>query len=695
MSRFRVLVGSVLCGISLNACKVKSPDKSDLRASGAGAFQATKRIYDKFFDHQPTNSELRTLNNLTYDQQVAQILSSKEFDQEGFFRLHRDRLLLQQEGSKEWLNASQEHFCALKLDMADISAADRNGAGYWQILRNNEHWVPVVETSVPVVRNCFLETDVASLKMALKDSSNSPSFYAQDKYSHARFCLHTLKQVNSIAGVPSAPLLPFTEIVDGINAVPPDQERGSLIYHPIGEKILAASLNRTLLSYGPGGNISLPPGNQPLFVQSFGPESGCKYLWIDPNNTSFNLGQQGAFDYRPYAPRLPSSSAAMGDPQDGLIVDRLAGGIPRGTLYVKVNLPDSLVGIHSSPYWLMRHPTTNRNQHLHRAKRIFSAYFCSEINADAANAEGGAPKMNANLDAYFGPDDVHKNGASNCYQCHSLIQPMANFFGALSHGDIPVDFAPKGNMYFSSEGFDRPGGLFDGKRMLPVKGSDRGLMGLANVLSTNPEVERCIVNTAWSSLVSSGHEMTDAERTAAIRAFQNGGKVSFNALLKHLLIESPRSRALFEKGEPAFAQLSQAEELKCDPPSEAATSSAKELLGKSCNGCHDAQDPTFIDRNGKFDEKSYLQKFSSDVGAAQAERHGELWQKLYCSILRDTMPSGGEKFSGKTKTDVLCFLKNSRDNLAKTNSIPAGFLNKLCKGPLEAEKEPHLKGVHP
>ena len=113
---------------------------------------------------------------------------------------------------------------------------------------------------------------------------------------------------------------------------------------------------------------------------------------------------------------------------------------PTSTLMVRAKISPKVVGLMADPFWLARHPTNTKNRGLHRARVVMFSYFCKEVSPAAAELAGGAAQVVPELAPYFPPGDIHQTASQACYNCHSTLMPLANFFTAMDKNDDPPPF---------------------------------------------------------------------------------------------------------------------------------------------------------------------------------------------------------------------------------------------------------------
>ncbi len=706
-----VVLGTVL--IEQSCMRRVSGPESALNVAPVGAVQSVVSVFRRVIGRDPGPSEINALKDLGYDALVKAVLASSQFDQEGFFNLHRERLLLNREGTPSWVKNSYNDYCALKLELAEEAAADRGSAGYWDVLRYRERWLPLGDFTVNA---CFFGTDVATILAAYAEQSAqtlNPG-EATPRRTAATTCLRDLPFAMPTTGDEN-PEEKFKALISSLKTLSPDQQKLSLLAVPPGEALFLTLVQRNVFP----DYLQLPEGTpqakdlalelvkkegSPVLLQEFGQAASqqCKFTPLDPVaylppgfSAGSGSGESTSTSTSVDVPPPLAFPEPLGIPTDPLVV---AAGTETGVnladqpaiaadgaVFIKVKMPPTLVGVHASPYWLSRHPSKARNRDLHRARVTYFSYFCADINPDAANFSG-APitEFPDNLKPYFAADDSHVKGSQNCYNCHTKVQPLANFFGLLSWG-TGYD-TENGDSFFNgwpqylslADGFDRPGGIYDGANFLAVDGTNKGLEGLANVLTKYPQVPKCLADSAWATLVGRDFPLWEEERAAAVQAFQKGVEpASLSRLVHHLMTENARGKTYFTKGEAAMAKLKPSTEFQCpDSLTEEVSSSALTTASKVCVACHQGE---FIDNDKKFNFDFYFSEGNDDN---TPEARGNLWQKLYCKIKLEKMPPAGAGVSldKDTRGALWCFFAKNRDAQADTGKIPAAFKGKACPG---------------
>ncbi len=727
MTSKHVLGAAVFVGLTFTVAqsclrKVDNPE-TQLTAAQVDKVQNVVRVFRRLVGRDPGTSEINAMKALPYNDLVTSVLGSAQFDQEGFFNLHRERLLLNREGSQQWVKGSYKDYCALRLELAEQASADRSGKGYWETLRYRDRWVPLVEFGM---NQCFFGASVGDLTEAWKKyggptpppppAADAPPPTSREK--NARSCVQSLK-----FGLPGDfanpnPEARVKEFFTKLEALDAEAKKLSLLSVPEAEAIMMDLVKQSMLpDFGP-----LPEGvtpladmklelvkkdGKPLVLQELGSQGNqqCLFSGVDPvswvktkqpgggggfgGDDDFN---GGGFGFPEVVPPPIDFPAPVGIPDQPVLVPlagaQMAPNVQEamakadGPLFLKIRMPAEFQGLHGSPYWLSRHTTKQKNKNLHRARAVYFSYFCTEINPDAANFQGApVAEVPAALKGYFADDDAHAKGSTNCFNCHAKIQPIANFFGLLSFGtpyDQGFGFGGGWPQFLNEEGaaFSRPGGIYDGQKFFEHEGTNMGLEGFANTLPAYPAVGKCIADSTWAALVGRDFPLFETERQAAVTAFQgeNGAKPSFSRLLKHFLTESKRGQAYFSQGEKAFEMIQPDTAFVCpEVPPEDFQASGTKLMEGQCVDCHS---DGFFDEAGKFSIDSY---FTNQGVDDTPKARGRLWHNLYCKVKLEKMPPGGG-LDAEGRGKLWCWLGRTRDALAKESKIPAEYLSKVCQG---------------
>lgn len=726
--------------------RVDTPE-SQLRDSQVETVQSAVRVFRRLIGRDPGPKEIQAVKNLAYPDLVKAVLNSQQFDAEGYYNLHRERFLLNREGSATWVKTSYDDYCALRLEVAERAAADRAG-DYFDILRYRERWIPLASTGLD---ECFFGTSVAGL-LAVKAMSEEQQANLTPKQQLAKSCLDNLQWSlpNDDNQEPEQVATAFFATLEGMSD---EQKSGSLLNTAEGEKLFNRLVRDSMFPrWGSEFPEDAPtqPGDLKIEVvrkdgkasvlQEFGTAGNqqCLFASIDPAEF-VPTWMQGLPDQPPGGDLgaggtegdglgdgpvvLPEpiffDQPFLGEPTEPVLSQpetattpgmALAGDAkPRGRLYVKVKMPPEFMGVHASPYWLSRHPSKPKNRNLHRARVVYFSHFCADINPDAANFVGPpVTEFPEQLRPYFAPDDNHVKGSQNCYNCHTKVQPLANFFGLTSWGtQYDSGFGEGGEgdeeqnwwnwpEYASSNAATyRPGGIYDGQNFFPVEGTDRGMEGLANVLTKYPSVKKCVADSTWAVLAGRDFPLWEEERAAALAAFEKDGKPSLTRLVAHFMLENKRGQTLFGKGEAAFAAMKPQTEFQCPDEVTPEIEAGVQAVAKSaCKTCHEGE---FITEDGKFDFDHY---FSEGNDEDTPETRGALVQNLYCKVKMEKMPPGGSGAQlDKSKRGAFwCNAMRLRDKLADAGKIPTEYKGKACPGaplPAAGMSPAHMTGNQP
>src|SRR5687767_8864564 len=158
------------------AASCSSPEDdatADDELSAVRQAQMATRVYRKLIGRDPSPAEIGQLRTATLAQMVDAVLALPDFQRDGFFNFQRDRLLLHRDGDEGWLKASLPDYCALKLDLEEVARADASGAGYYEILRYRDRYVPITQASLGVSLGC-MTSKVGDVKRALTTVTPPP-----------------------------------------------------------------------------------------------------------------------------------------------------------------------------------------------------------------------------------------------------------------------------------------------------------------------------------------------------------------------------------------------------------------------------------------------------------------------------------------------------------------------------------------
>ena len=304
-------------------------------------------------------------------------------------------------------------------------------------------------------------------------------------------------------------------------------------------------------------------------------------------------------------------------------------------------------GVHASRYWLSRHITTRQNQNLHRAKIIWYSWFCQKISPDQATItqKKPSPEEVASVAKYFDSSDEHTNSDRNCFDCHRIIQPVANYFGKLS-----LD----GKTFLASKlaAFDRPGGYWQSDSeqefggYFSDLGKQPGMEGLAELLINLPRVHKCVVNSTWENFFGSKYAMTAADSETAIKAFKGSG-FNYRTLITHLLTKEEAIQ-YFTEGHQVFYDMVEKKKMTCETARNTAQLSVQEIITSSCVSCHEDGKDYFFDKDG-------------DITATDAD----LLQRFYEVIDNGYMPFN---------SDYVLLDNYSKEKTAESNDIQKKIL---------------------
>lgn len=631
MLRRTLLILPCFAGALAAACSSESgPAAGDEGdLSAVHQVQMATRVFRKLVGRDPSPAELAPLREAPLGEMVDKVLALPDFEKDGFYNFQRDRLLLHRDGDASWMQNSLSDYCGLRMEMEDVARADKSGGGYYDILTYRDRWVPVQTFALGVDLSCTNLT-VADMK---KGFAGTGSELAND-------CAFQIR----------------------------NPAKGEIL-------ALDASFDdKPLMTTAP--------------MQAQVTKSLKESLFKENTDVSLVLDAEGKPEMRVFDGPATESCTM----KNGFGVNEPSNF----TVFMKMRVPPELEGVHGSMYWLSRHGTTKKNRSLHRARLLFFSYMCTEISPAMATAAGGPPEEIDELKDYFDPADQHVRTAANCYNCHTQVQPVANYFGEMTTGNpYSGDFEDFGGGGFLalSGGFRRPGGLWKGTAFAPPGAGKFAMDGLAEMLSGLESSHDCIARNAWSSLVGTGHPLTDDERAAAVKAFKGDGTFRFQNLLRHFVVDSERGRAFFEDGEAGLEAKAPRSSVDCRDVAnvpEEATRAAETLLTDNCAGCH-TQDPT----------RGFYEEGRDGLAAWKPERLvgpglpysdlAQFYDTAYCKVFSGEMPLGGWD-TDENRKKALCYFGGKRNEIARASSTPAirALDSRPCEGQIATPNaEPH------
>lgn len=619
-----VFIFAVLLALPLLSCKTRQNGSSEVAESSAGQFKSQIALFRKIIGRAPSTDELKAMKGLTYEQQVEYVLNSQAFKNEGFFNLHNDRLLLNRQGDDSWIQGSDFDFCSMRWEFQESAQQDLTGDGYWDLLRHRKRWHAITASSFNM-QTCF-DVTPQTIVDAYKVDNTFANLTAEDP---VKVCLTDLmdnlprrgafKEFFDASGVFS-----YEKFVAYLGTFQEFEMQSSLPNTKMGNDYFQSAIqgiDGEKLIGVPGAKVLSSEGS-PIPIRRIQDRSTCSF-------TDGVLDDSSRFEFNPF--------------------------------YVQMELPAKFEGIHSNPYYLNRHTTSENNGELHRGRMMLYSYFCTDISPDAANVTGGAAVKIKDHDEYFSPSDSHAQKAANCYNCHTKVQPMGNFFLQTVDG-VPYN----NNEFFVSQvGIPsrplRKGGYNDGVGFFPIQGESKGMDGLANLLSQHPTVKSCIVNSTWSQLVGRDYPLSLKEKQAAVAAFSKTPN-RYSDLVRHLMVNNERGHVYFERGESAIAKIKVEDQVDCAQvlehiDEEAAT---QKVAGTCTSSCHARP---FSDKNGNISAELYFQeKNVSKVKAAA------LWKKVYCQVKTGMMPPSS--LDQEEKTRMSCIMERKVKGLMKSGALP-------------------------
>lgn len=516
-----------------------------------------------------------------YQNLLDNILQSELYHTEGFFHLHRQRLLITQQGTETFLKNSRRDSEALRLELNDVSHAKN----YWQILRYRSRWLNM--------KHLLLGTCVKWLQQ-LNSTTDSPISKSYTKRCR-KFLQASFDPAIKNYTYSKYPQLHLANIYKPrCCPLQPQQEAICQAVENTYQQLYATDFCTVAQRVPPAPNSPKPP----------------EELW-DNDKMLAALSATVAL-------RL---SAGHDTWLDTTVATWQLQKTASANFYLKVNVPPRLQGIHASPFWLSQHASSLKNRDLHRARLIYHSWFCEEISPENANKSDPNPLVPAKFAPYFAEDDRHTQEFGSCFNCHKMVQPLANYFGKLSDGidyqqaDIDQKTTIAARFFNLDNPFDRPGGFYDEQQaeFFPF-GKQRGMAGLAELLSKLPRTHRCVINSTWNGFFGSKWHLNASEVAQAVQVFAATG-FDYRQLLKHLL-SNDKAITYFTEGADAFYDMikleREAQSLTC---AQARANSygidAAHIIKNTCGACHNPAGvhAKFMDADKRFalQENSYLQ----------------------------------------------------------------------------------------
>ena len=679
------------------SCKKFSTENSAPTASSTRQHKQEIRLFQQVIGRSPANSEVKALAQITpYKKKVDALLGSAQYVQEGFFHQHRERLLLHFQGSVSQDFRNKADYCALRLELAEQAKREQQNKDYWNILRYREKWLPISPYQV----NCFLGSSIEDIIDAF-DRLETPIVDPNRRQRNADSCLLFLyeRQQNNqtiksdpaglfpddgpfpsdIFEEPEQPARPsaneirqiVSKWVKPLRTLSPEQKMRTLSSTPFGQKLFVEVIKQEIPEWN-----EVPDSLQLEEPELVLDQGDADLMAIDDQGDGCLLTPVQAVTFgNDEAMPKPVDSSRFGEPLG--LKSKLLINYENKPLFgvqnflVKVKMPKAIMGIHGSPYWLSRHPSKKfKNKDLHRSRIIHYGYLCEHVSPDGADGSGNPPVQNPMLKPYFSEFDEHATGAKSCYNCHSHVQPIANYFGRLTGKAAIQNFNAGRFRYFAvgpevanpqtgtelDPSHARPGGMWMGDHFFQHEGTNLGLEGFANLFSVYGKTKECVAKFAWSTLVGTDSPMTDAELENAVAAFQgNSGEERYANLVSYITTSSPRGKVYFEE----VKALPEPSTEPDDPCLEFDHDAAMGIIENPqiCAMCHGGQTPRFIN-NGSFD-------LDRGAGSSDSVNQADLLHLMYCEVKRKDMPKFNiGNISDDERQNLMCALAKMRDDLA-------------------------------
>ena len=574
------------------------------------------KLFTKLIGRAPNAAEIQQYRGKeNYPAILTALLASEAYWREGFYHLHRNRLLID-DSSELFQYKAKNDLQSLKLELADVAKSKH----YWDILTYRDRWLPVPSNNY-CVEQFFNNSEEAKHTCIIEEILPNQN---QNIYKlYANECCTKLPD-------PLDP--PYCSELDskyqGLFA-----KNFCDVKENVGLK--GEQLKNALFLY-----FSMD-FNLDLVNQALGRRNASRFFMLEVPE----LGSQW-------------EDLFLRDPDSG-------------KTFIKVRMTEDVQGVHANPYWLSRHRTTSKNRHLHRARIISLSWFCEDISPDAAIQSDQKPtwKQLLKFRSYFAADDTHATSDQACFNCHKRIQPIANYFGKMSMGtNYSIEEAPDElkRRFFAQEedAFDRPGVYYDPQRGMffdhdnkrfddfaskfshdsllyyPDNTDERkyynkrikrylalekvivnpieseGLGGLAATISSLPLVKKCVVESTWNTIFGSEWRLGSKEVDEAISAFEQYG-YDYSKLLEHLLTKK-KAEIFFSAagGEKRFQEIVavEKEKLACSNmqalvEQEDLSIAATGIFKDNCVKCHHYSDVKDSDVKDS-DVKEYTEEFS-------------------------------------------------------------------------------------
>ena len=332
-----------------------------------------------------------------YHQLLNSILHSDAYHQEGFWHLHRDRLLLASHGSPNFIQLSQQDYDALRFELQDVSYANN----YWQILKYRQRWLNVNHLEL---NDCAYYMYRTAYAQPSDDAANNEEAWWR------KSCRIFLQ-----ASFDPAIAHPSYNDYGG-------RRRFVSIYQPI-----CCPQIRRYRDICQG----VENAYRQVLAENYCDVVGRQVSPIDiDNSVAWSDEKMHAAISAYVALRLSEEQMFF-----------VAASVPKLELhtpfeindynpnyYLKVEVPPLLQGIHASPFWLSQHPSSEKNRDLHRARLIYHSWFCESISPDNATQTNPNPAVPEKFLPYFSNNDQHTKDFGSCFNCHKMVQPLANYF---------------------------------------------------------------------------------------------------------------------------------------------------------------------------------------------------------------------------------------------------------------------------
>lgn len=596
---------------------------------------AAERLFKRLVGRSPRPSELRdAVGKMTFDEYVDILLGSDLYASDIFYHLHEERLLLTPEGGRNFMTNARSQYCGMRFDMSSYA----NEKNYWSVLSDRRHWVELP------ISGCFAGMTLADVgELAAKLENNDfASLTAREQVCQNDLMTGGISQGQGLE-----------EFKKKIDESPSSERVKPFITSKLGREFISDFL---MQRFFPELSWMTQEMKNQLKEDNGWPDSFVDFkLQMIPFARKL-VNQAGSLTDCKYESLDPVSLSQLKEMEDGT-----------DAAYFQVFFPNFAAGIHGSQYFLNRHPSKPTNRNLHRGRLLYFSHFCQDLPADAANNSGTPAEIIPELDEFFAEDDTHAKSDSNCYGCHTTLQPISNYFSRLGWG-VNYNDANFFDVSFTGMSFDInsvfPAGIWNGQEFVNEE-KHWTLADFAKVVSSSEKAKSCLVRSVWNKLASDQMEMNQAETENVLASLETG---NFRKVLSDMLTKQMRMRNYYVTGSLQVKTLE--DNYECpDAVSEDFTDEEMKMFAGACASCHTKGFlPLFKDK------VFYLDETLADQARFAATKD------VYCSIIKEEMPpSPKASFGPENQRTVACKLRTAMKKLAESSeSISTEQYNQPC-----------------